>query len=439
MSKINIFWFRRDLRLEDNHGLYAALKGELPVLPLFIFDKDILDCLDDPSDPRITFIYDEISRLKSELEANGSSLLVKYSRPEEIFRQILSEFEVNSVFTNHDYEPYAGERDIKVERLLRAHQVSFFSFKDQVIFEKDEIIKGDGTPYTVFTPYARKWKELYGKLPAVHFPSENLKENFLKILPIEMASRELIGFKRSTSIFPNRSIDTHLIGSYDKTRDYPYLTGTSRLGLHLRFGTISIRKLVEMASQLNSVYLNELIWREFYMMILWHFPYVAQGAFKPAYNRIHWKNNESEFEAWCEGMTGYPIVDAGMHELNQTGYMHNRVRMITASFLAKHLLIDWRWGEAYFAKKLLDFELASNNGGWQWAAGTGCDAAPYFRVFSPALQTRKFDPGMEYVRKWIPEYREDHYLKPLVDHSAARNAAINAYKKALSEGFEPSS
>ena len=431
MIKCNIFWFRRDLRLNDNHGLYRALQSDLPVIPLFIFDREILGRLDNPGDPRITFIYDEISRLKQELESLGSSLLVLYGRPSEVFEEILSKYPINAIYTNHDYEPYAVWRDEAVHQILRERNISFFSFKDQVIFEKNDVIKDDGTPYTVFTPYSRKWKVLFRQSALPQYPSEKLQEFFFKTLPIAMPTLDRIGFNRSNYIFPERLVDELLISNYDKTRDFPYLEGTSRLGLHLRFGTISIRFLAGTAARLNEVYLSELVWREFYMMILWHFPYAAKGAFKPAYNRIPWKNDERQFQAWCDGNTGYPIVDAGMRELNHSGYMHNRLRMITASFLTKHLLIDWRWGEAYFEKKLLDFELASNNGGWQWAAGTGCDATPYFRVFNPDLQAQKYDPDNIYIRKWVPEFKDKTYPPRMVDHAQARINAISIYQNAI--------
>ena len=428
---VNIFWFRRDLRLEDNAGLYHALTDGSPVLPVFIFDEEILQKLDNPADARVTFIYDEIARLKDQLERQGSSLLVKHGKPENVFRELMNNYTLKTVFANHDYEPYARDRDARVENQLKKHQVGFRTFKDQVIFEKDEVVKDSGDPYTVFTPYSRKWKSKFRSIEIKDYPSQDQGLNYLKSDPFDLPGLSLIGFKRAEFNMPGRDIDIEIIRNYHHTRDFPSIQGTSRLGLHLRFGTISIRKLVKTASALNEVFLNELIWREFYMMILWHFPHVVRKSFKSQYDRISWRNNEKEFAAWCEGKTGYPIVDAGMRELSQTGYMHNRLRMITASFLVKHLLIDWRWGEAWFAKKLLDYELASNNGGWQWAAGTGCDAAPYFRVFNPDLQTAKFDSEKKYIRKWVPEYNSVQYPTRIVDHSEARNKAITSYKKAL--------
>jgi deoxyribodipyrimidine photo-lyase len=432
---LNVFWFRRDLRLEDNSGLYHALKAGIPVLPVFIFDELILAKLEDKQDARVNFIYQEMIRLKSEIEKTGSSLMVRYGNPELIFTELIQSNRVSTVFANHDYEPYARERDGQVEHLLKLHGINFITHKDQVIFEKDEVVKDSGDPYTVFTPYSKKWKSIFNISRDKHFESEKLVDNFIKTSPGEFPQLDSIGFQLSGLNYPSKEIDEQLIKKYDLTRDFPAFPGTSRLGLHLRFGTISIRQLVSTAARLNETFLNELIWREFYMMILWHFPHVPDRSFKPQYDYVAWRNNEHEFDAWCNGMTGYPIVDAGMRELNQTGFMHNRSRMITASFLAKHLLIDWRWGEAYFAKKLLDFELASNNGGWQWAAGTGCDAAPYFRVFNPDLQTEKFDPDNKYIKKWVPEFESASYPGRIVNHAEARNAAISAYKKALSKNI----
>ena len=428
---LNIFWFRRDLRLEDNAGLFHALMDRLPVLPLFIFDEEILSKLEGPSDARVTFIYDQVKRLKDQLEKAGSSLLVRYGKPVNVFSELINNYSPTGVFANHDYEPYARERDAAVELLLKKHRVHFRTFKDQLIFEKNEIVKDSGAPYTVFTPYSRKWKTIFRLAEVTSYPSGNLKGELLQTSPFPFPALTELGFKRSAIGIPPGEINVDLIRHYHLTRDYPAMEGTSRLGVHLRFGTISIRTLVKTAAVLNEVFLNELIWREFYMMILWHYPHVVNRSFKPQYDLIEWRNDEKEFAAWCNGQTGYPIVDAGMRQLNQTGYMHNRLRMITASFLAKHLLIDWRWGEAYFAVNLLDFELASNNGGWQWAAGTGCDAAPYFRVFNPDLQTAKFDPDKKYIRQWVPEVDSEEYPTRLVEHSAARNNAIATYKKAL--------
>jgi deoxyribodipyrimidine photo-lyase len=428
---VNIFWFRRDLRLEDNTGLYFALKAGLPVLPVFIFDQNILNKLDDKNDPRVTFIYDQIQLLKLELEKAGSSLLVKYGYPAEIFRQLSEHYALSKVFTNHDYEPYARERDKEIAGILKEKGTGFMTFKDQVIFEKGEVVKDSGEPYTVFTPYSKRWKSRMHENGLEKFSSESLLGNFIKTDPFTFPDLQFTGFTRNFREVPGKAISKEKINNYHMTRNFPALNGTSGLSIHLRFGTISIRNLVNIAVQTNEIYLNELIWREFYMMIIWHFPHVVSRSFKAQYDKIEWENDEKKFAAWCEGKTGYPFVDAGMRELNQTGFMHNRARMITASFLTKQLLIDWRWGEAYFGKKLMDYELSSNNGGWQWAAGTGCDAAPYFRIFNPDLQAKKFDPQLSYIRKWVPEFQSDYYSRKIVEHSISRITALSVYKKAL--------
>lgn len=421
-----LFWFRRDLRLRDNTALFHALRQHTDVLPLFIFDTEILDLLEDKDDARITFIYQTLKSIKHELEKQGSTLLVVHSSPVRFFKSIAPK----AVFANDDYEPYANKRDHEVNKVLHAKGVEFIKHKDHVIFEKDEIVKADGTPYTVFTPYSKKWKDILTPKNYSDFQTDKYYDNLLKVEPFPLPSLEQIGFQLSQIEPPQSVIRRGIIKEYHKNRNFPAIDGTTKLSVHLRFGTVSIRKLVAEAVKSNDTWLNELIWRDFYHMILWHFPTVEE-AFKPAYDRIEWINNENEFEAWCEGKTGYPIVDAGMRELNTTGYMHNRVRMIVASFLVKHLLIDWRWGEAYFARKLLDFDLAANNGGWQWAAGSGCDAAPYFRVFNPYLQTDKFDPDLKYIKKWVPELNTESYPKPIVEHAFARERALNTYKKAL--------
>lgn len=421
-----VFWFRRDLRLADNAGLYRALKEHNAVLPVFIFDTAILDKLEDKADKRVEFIHDALRVLKNQLEESGSSLLVFNGTPEEFFGSIKPKM----VYINHDYEPYARQRDQRIADILAANGSALKTYKDQVIFEKDEVTKDDGNPYTVFTPYSKKWK---AKLEAFYYksyPVEKYSKSFKKVKPLPFPSLADIGFKKTNAKFPERNIKQSIVEHYHETRDYPAIAGTTKLSVHLRFGTVSIRKLVQIALKKNETWLNELIWRDFYHMILWHFPKVEK-AFKPQYDRIKWRNNEAEFDAWCEGQTGYPIVDAGMRELNETGFMHNRVRMIVASFLTKHLLIDWRWGEAYFAKKLLDFDLAANNGGWQWASGSGCDAAPYFRVFNPHLQTQKFDPDLKYIRKWVPEFESPAYHKPIVQHEFARKRVLEVYQKAL--------
>ncbi|MBL7701215.1 MAG: deoxyribodipyrimidine photo-lyase [Ferruginibacter sp.] len=434
MQTVNIFWFRRDLRLNDNAGLYHALKSDHPVLPIFIFDTNILDQLNDKADRRVAFIHAALEEIQEELVKMNSSLEVFYSTPQETFEKLLSAYKIEKVFTNHDYEPYAQERDTAIADLLKSKDATLLTFKDQVIFEKDEVIKDDGKPYTVFTPYSRKWKANLNEFYFKAYPTKKYFKFFFKQQAKQIPSLPSMGFADSKASFPSKQLNEELIKKYQAQRNYPAKHGTSKLGVHLRFGTISIRKLAQLSSGLSETFLNELIWRDFYQMILWHFPHVGQGkAFKPAYDDIKWLNNEALFNKWCKGETGYPIVDAGMRELNTTGFMHNRVRMIVASFLAKHLLIDWRWGEAYFAEKLLDFDLAANNGGWQWAAGSGCDAAPYFRIFNPYLQTKKFDPDLEYINKWVPELNDLSYPKPIVEHEFARKRCLEVYANAVKQ------
>lgn len=428
---IAVFWFRRDLRSKDNAGLYSALKSGYRVLPLFIFDTEILDRLEDRKDRRIEFIVGALGELQKTFTGAGSSLAVYHASPPEAFRKLLIEFNVRAVYANHDYEPYAVSRDTAVGALLKESSIPFHTYKDQVIFEKKEVLKADRTPYTVFTPYANAWKKLFTEAVVSPYPSQDLLSNLLNINPLPVPSESELGFLKTGYTYSAPVIDTDIIKNYHSTRNFPSSAGTTRLGPHLRFGTVSIRKLVRTAITLNETWLSELIWREFFMTILWHFPHVTDSSFKRKYDSIVWRNNEEEFSRWCNGMTGFPIVDAGMRELNETGFMHNRVRMITASFLVKDLLIDWRWGEAYFASKLLDYELASNNGNWQWAAGCGCDAAPYFRVFSPTEQTRKFDPDLSYIKKWVPESDSPSYPDPVVDHSFARVRAVQTYREAL--------
>jgi deoxyribodipyrimidine photo-lyase len=433
MEKIAIFWHRRDLRLHDNAGLYHALSGDLPVLPLFIFDKEILDKLEDKNDRRVIFIHRQITKLADQLKSLGSSILVKYGTPEEVWKDIFKEYEVKAVYTNDDYEPYAKERDGKIKHLLSANNIPFYAYKDQTIFDKNEVLKDDGKPYTIFTPYSRKWKKNLNDFFLQSYPNDKYFHKFFKTNNLDIIELGQMGFQEHSYSFPEISINDSLLQKYGESRDFPALQGTSRISIHLRFGTVSIRELARKGFANSEKWLNELIWRDFYMMILWHFPHVAESAFQPAYNKIQWLNNEKHFESWCKGETGYPIVDAGMRELNATGFMHNRVRMITACFLTKHLLIDWRWGEAYFAKKLMDFELSSNNGGWQWASGSGCDAAPYFRIFNPTLQAQKFDKSFEYIKKWVPEFSQFDYQKPIVNHEFARDRALEVYKKSLNK------
>ena len=421
-SETTLFWFRRDLRIHDNVGLFHALAENNNVLPIFIFDTIILDELEDKADRRVDFIHQSLLDLKQKLEKNSSSLLILYGDPTEIFKTL----KPKAVYTNHDYEPYGINRDKDVSKILHKKNIPFLTFKDHVIFERGEIVKENGTPYTIFTPYSKKWKANFRK-PVIQSPELS---NLLKTEPLLFPTLTELGFKKTDIAFSPPAIAKDIIKGYAENRDYPSRNGTTKLSVHLRFGTLGIRTLILEALRKNESFLNELIWREFYQMIIYHFPN-TNNSFKPKYDRIEWRNNHLEFEAWCKGKTGYPLVDAGMRELNDTGFMHNRVRMVTASFLTKHLLIDWRWGEAYFAQKLLDFEHASNNGGWQWAAGSGCDAAPYFRIFNPMTQAKKFDAHNKYIEKWVPEYGSPAYPKPIVDHAFARTRALEVYKKAL--------
>lgn len=429
---VHICWFRRDLRLHDNAALYHTLKEGIPVVPLFIFDRSILDKLEDKQDRRVEFIHLAITAMQQQLQQLSSSMEVYYGFPEDVFQQLANKYSIKKVFTNHDYEPYAKERDAAIQQQLNAAGISFHTYKDQVIFEKDEVLKDDGKPYTVFTPYSRKWKAKLNDFYLKSYPVEKYNKNFYQQSAHSIPTLTEMGFTATGLPFPSAATKKEIIKQYKEQRDFPAIESTSRLSVHLRFGTISIRELAKQALGLSEGFLNELIWRDFYHMILWHFPHVGEEkAFKKDYDFIEWRHDENDFQKWCDGQTGYPIVDAGMRELNATGFMHNRVRMIVASFLTKHLLIDWRWGEAYFAKKLLDFDLAANNGGWQWAAGSGCDAAPYFRIFNPYLQTQKFDPKLEYVRKWVPEFEGFNYAKPVIQHELARKRCLEVYAKAL--------
>ncbi len=429
---VSIMWFRRDLRLQDNAALYHALKSAEPVVPLFIFDKLILDDLECKEDRRIEFIFEALESMQAELTTFKSSLIVRYGKPEEVFQKLLEEFDIKMVFTNEDYEQYAIDRDNTISILLRSHGAELRLYKDTVVFSKDEIVKSNGLPYTVFTPYSRQWLAKLTPFYIKPYPVLRYAKRFYRQIAVPFPSLESMGFAATGKPFPSREINESVIRDYDRSRDFPAdEKGTSRLGIHLRFGTLSIRQLVAKAKEWNAVFLKELIWRDFYQMILWQNNAVRKGqSFKPQFDNIEWRNNEAEFEAWCTGNTGYPIVDAGMRQMNETGYMHNRVRMITASFLTKHLLIDWRWGEAYFARQLLDYDYAANNGGWQWSAGTGADPSPYFRVFNPTTQTKKFDPKLVYVKRWVPEFESISY-QPIVEHSFARERALKAYKKAL--------
>ena len=431
MKKNSLFWFRRDLRLKDNAGLYHALKSGYKVIPIFIFDETILEKLPTKQDQRVDFIYQAITQINEQLQQLHSGLLVFHSNPLKAFEELINTYAIEAVYTNHDYEPYANERDESIKQFLAKKGIEFKTYKDQCIFEKAEVTKDDGKPYTVFTPYSKKWKAKLTDFYVTSYPTQSYFSGFYKIKNNKIPTLKQIGFEQTDVQIPIKTIKKELLLKYNQQRDFPSIQGTTMLSVHLRFGTVSIRELARTAQTLSETWLNELIWRDFYMMILHHFPHVVKGAFKPAYNNIVWRNNELEFKAWCDGKTGYPIVDAGMRQLNTTGFMHNRVRMIVASFLVKDLLIDWRWGEAYFADKLLDFDLSANNGGWQWAAGSGCDAAPYFRIFNPKAQTEKFDKELLYINKWIPELNTAEYPAPIVDHAQARIRTLRAYKEAL--------
>ncbi|MFY8091176.1 MAG: cryptochrome/photolyase family protein [Chitinophagaceae bacterium] len=430
---ISIFWFRRDLRLQDNASLYHALKSNKNVLPIFIFDTEILGKLDQKNDARVSFLHHTICSLQDELLTENTSLVVLNTTPIEAFKTLLANYKVDKVYANKDYEGYAIKRDNEIKAFLQQHGVELVCFKDHVIFEEKEVVKDDGLPYTVFTPYSRKWKAKLDEFYSKSYPSEKYLGNFYKQNEKPIPTLGELGFEQNSDIvIPNLTVNELIISKYTQQRDFPAINGTSKLGIHLRFGTISVRKLLQLALTLNETFVNELIWRDFYHAITFNFPHINDGkSFRKEYDLIAWRNNEVEFDAWCNGKTGYPIVDAGMRELNATGFMHNRVRMIVASFLCKHLLIDWRWGEAYFAKKLLDFDFSANNGGWQWAAGSGCDAAPYFRVFNPTLQTQKFDKDLNYIKKWVPELDSFSYPKPIVVHEEARKRCLQTYAMAL--------
>ena len=430
MDKISIFWFRRDFRLKDNHGLFQALESGKKVLPIFIFDEDILDLLENKSDKRVDFIVQALQTLNSFLKSKNKGIKIFKGKPLEIYKKLSQNYEIEAVYCNEDYEPYAIKRDQEIADFLASKNIAFHSFKDQVIFHKDEIVKADKKPYTVYTPYSKLWLNEFQKIDLQGFPSEKKLDNLLDI-PFEELKIEKIGFQKTDLAFEVPEADLHLIKTYEETRNFPAVKGTTQLGVHLRFGTISVRKLAKIAKENNLTFLKELIWREFFMQILYHFPKVVNHSFKTKYDAILWENNPEFLEKWKAGKTGFPIVDAGMRELNATGFMHNRVRMITASFLIKHLLTDWRIGEAYFAEKLMDYDLSANNGNWQWCASSGCDAAPYFRIFNPDEQQKKFDPDFKYIKKWIPEFGTKYYPKPIVEHKKAREKVLKVYKEAL--------
>jgi len=424
-----VFWFRRDLRLDDNTGLNAAIALGEKVLPIFIFDKNILEELP-KDDARVTFISALLDDVNAGFKDHSRSLAVFHGEPETIFKQLIKNHDITAVYTNHDYEPYARKRDGEINNMLAENDIAFKTFKDQVIFEKDEVMKGDGTPYVVYTPYSNQWKELFKKVDLIK-KQPNLNAEDFATHSYPYLGLNDIGFKESDIKPEPYDVSEMLIDSYEGTRNFPATDGTSHLSAYLRFGAVSIRKIAAKAAESkNETFLKELIWREFFMQILWHYPHTVTKAFRPKYDNIKWRYNEKEFKAWCEGKTGYPMVDAGMRQLNATGAMHNRVRMVVASFFCKHLLLDWRKGEAYFAEKLLDYEQSSNIGNWQWAAGSGVDAAPYFRVFNPTEQVKKFDKDLKYIRKWVPEFEDLNY-KPIVDHKEARERALRVYKEGL--------
>ena len=430
VENFSVFWFRRDLRLDDNLGLNAALSSGLKVIPIFIFDTEIINKLE-KKDLRIKMIHAALVKLNDAMLGNRCNVGMYLGNPKAVFESLLKKYKIKRVYTNRDYEPYALERDKSIKSFLEKKNVTYKSFKDQVIFEKDEVVKDDGNPYKVYTPYSRKWIE---KLNARGFETckSETKLNSLANLELPYLTLKEIGFDEKEFDIPLFNIDSKTIEKYEETRNFPYLNSTSRIGAHLRFGFVSIRKLVYIAlKNSNKTYLKELIWREFFMQILWHFPYTQEKSFKPKYDRIKWLNNKDEFKKWCEGNTGYPLVDAGMRELNKTGFMHNRVRMLVGSFLCKHLLIDWRWGEKYFAKKLLDYEMSSNVGNWQWVAGCGVDASPYFRIFNPKEQIKKFDKDFKYIKKWVPDFQTGSYPKEIIDHKFARNRCLETFKAAV--------
>jgi len=427
---MNIFWFRRDLRLDDNVGLFHALNSMEEVLPVFLFDESILDELP-KDDARVTFIHELLSKIQEQLALQGKSLAVFHGKPVAVFKQLISEHSISTVYTNHDYEPYARKRDKEINQLLKEHGIDFKTSKDQVIFEKSDVVKDDGLPYVVYTPYSKKWKEKFKTISLPNYPSENLLDK-IALHSYPFLSLRDIGFETSSIKITPFDVSDKLVDQYESTRNFPAMSGTSMIGAYLRFGAVSIRKMVAKAiASKNETFWNELIWREFFMQILWHFPHTIHKSFKEKYDAIEWNNNETEFQKWCDGKTGYPMVDAGMRELNATGHMHNRVRMVVASFLCKHLLIDWRWGETYFVQKLFDYEQASNVGNWQWAAGSGVDAAPYFRIFNPAEQIKKFDKDLKYIKKWVPEVETSAYSLPIVDHKEARERCLRVYKEAV--------
>ena len=427
-----IFWFRRDLRLDDNHALFKALKSGYDVLPIFIFDSNITNKLNQ-NDHRLNYINNVLDGLNKRLSENKKKIYIYKGNPIEIISKLIIKLKIKEIYLNKDYEPYARDRDDKIEKLCVANNVSYNSFKDHVIFEEDQIVKKDGTPYVVYTPYSRKWIEKFQSNQLDSYPSEVNLDGFVDSDKIRELNYQM-DFEKNIISPKTYNLNNDLIDKYEETRNFPALDSTSRIGVNLRFGTVSTRKIVKTSSERsNNTFLKELIWREFFIQILWHFPHTTEKSFKDKYERIEWRNNMDDFKLWCDGKTGYPIVDAGMNQLNKTGFMHNRLRMVVGSFLCKHLLIDWRLGEKYFADKLFDYEQASNVGNWQWVAGCGVDAAPYFRIFNPEEQQKKFDKELQFIKKWIPNYDKDNYINKIVDHKFARERCLNTYKKALNK------
>ena len=430
MEEINIFWFRRDLRLYDNSGLSAATSDKLKVLPIFIFDTSITNKLPE-NDRRINFIYDNLVEMDSELKKKyNSSLNIFKGKPIEIFKELIGNYKINSVYTNNDYEPYAFSRDSSIKKLLESKKIQFKSYKDHVVFEKNEVVKDDGNPYVVFTPYMRKWKTNLNE-DLTNLEEKKVLNNFYTKTISGLLDLDNYGFIENDKKIESFKLNSEIVTKYAETRNFPSINSTSKLGPYLRFGTVSVRKIVTgLLKFKDQTFLNEIIWREFFMQILFHFPHTSTKSFKPKYDKIIWLDDPKSFDAWKNGETGFPLVDAGMKELNKTGFMHNRVRMITASFLCKHLLIDWRLGEKYFALKLNDYEMASNVGNWQWASGSGVDAAPYFRIFNPHTQIVKFDKNRDYINKWLNTDSND-YPNEIIDHKIARKRCLETYKKYL--------
>ncbi len=470
----SLVWFRRDLRDYDHAALYYALKNSTQVYCVFIFDKDILDKLADKHDRRVEFIWESIKELKYALQAKGGDLIVLHGNAKDEIPNLAKELLADAVFTNHDYEPDAISRDAHVADQLKNNRIAFHHFKDQVIFEKDEVLSMTGKPYSIFTPYKNMWLKTINDFFLRAYPVDAYIENLAKVEGNhdfgKLMSLESLGFERTN--LSEMRLPTGMSGStqllsdftdrikrYKEARDFPGIKGVSYLSVHLRFGTTSIRYLARTAMQIGGAgaetWLSELIWRDFYFQILHHHPHIASGkAFKAEYESLPFPDNANYFKAWCDGKTGYPLVDAAMRQLNNTGFMHNRLRMVAASFLVKDLLIDWRWGERYFAEKLIDFDFSANNGGWQWAASTGCDAQPWFRIFNPTTQSERFDANGRFIRKYVSELskcndKEIHapwlmsaerqsaintiigrdYPLPIVEHSIQRSLALDLYKK----------